>query len=92
MLTGALAACVCLSSSLHAGIIYNLDPISATVYPGGTVSVPIVVSSDQPLNWLNTGFTVTWDSSVLNLQATLFTLGSMFAGATAPFIAPPQDN
>ena len=84
VLTGALVACFCLSPSLHAGIIYNLEPLKTSVYPGGALSVPIVVSSDQPLNWLNTGFTITWNSSVLNLQATPFTLGSMFAGATAP--------
>jgi hypothetical protein len=86
-LAGALVATASLSPSSHAGIIYDLNPTSATVYPGGTVSVGITVRAGTSLNWLSTGFTMTWDSGVLSLQTPLssgVTLGSMFAGATAP--------
>jgi hypothetical protein len=87
-LAGALVSTVCPSPSLHAGIIYDLSPLNATVNPSGTVSIPIVVSSTQSsLNWVNAGFTLTWNSSVLNLQATPYSLtGSPLAGTG---VTPP---
>lgn len=70
-LVGVLLASACISPSLHAGIIYTAG--SDIVSQNGIVSVPITVSVTPDLaskNWLNAGFTLTWDSSVLSLQTT----------------------
>lgn len=70
MLTGVLAAP--LSSSLHAGIIFNAG--DWTVGQNGNVSVPIKVSSDLgssgSVYWGSTQFDLVWTTSVLSLQQT----------------------
>lgn len=75
VMMGALVASICLSPSLHAGVIFTSG--TETVGPGGNVSVPITVTSDltpPSVNWLNAGFHLTWDSSVLILQPTQVSL------------------
>lgn len=65
-----LVAWVCLPPSLDAGIIYIAG--TETVGPGGTVNVPITVSSSLTggsVYWLNAGFNLTWSSGVLSLES-----------------------
>ena len=66
-----LMAAMLVSPALHAGIIFSAGG-TQSVGPGGSVSVPITVSYDAGTsgNWINAGFHVTWDNSVLNLQST----------------------
>jgi len=73
VLTRVLVASVCLSPSLHAGIIFTADTGSGTVGLGGTVSVPITVTVTSDLSskkWTDAGFVLTWNPSVLVLQPT----------------------
>src|SRR5271169_1062558 len=59
-LTGVLVVAGWVSPSLHAGIIFTAG--TETVGPGGSVSVPITVSSSltpPSVNWLNAGFNLT---------------------------------
>jgi len=67
VLVGVVAASVCLSPSLHAGII-AFTAGNETVGPGGTVNVPITVSSFSDV--IGAGFSLSWNSGVLQYVGT----------------------
>jgi hypothetical protein len=67
VLTGVLAASICLTPSLHAGII-AFTAGNETVVSGGYVDVPITVSSFTSV--LGAQFSLSWSSGVLNYVGT----------------------
>lgn len=67
MLMGVLAASVCLSPSLHAGII-TFTAGDETAVHNGTVYLPITVSSFSDV--IGAGFSLSWDSGVLQYVGT----------------------
>jgi len=85
VLTGVLAASVCLSPSLHAGII-AFTAGNETVDPGGYVYVPITVSDFA--NVLGASFSLSWSSGVLNYVGT----GNYNSQLAAVGLAPGSFN
>jgi len=86
-----VAGHILLLPSLHAAVI-TFNAGTATVSPGGNVSVPITVSSSvtpPSTFWGNAGFYLVWNDTVLTLQATPVDLtGTPLPITTANFNNP----